>query len=295
MIEEKGGKTERMESYNILNETQREEIQNFIDRCSAFDYTCQEVYLGNEFNVYPKMKTFFLEREGENLAGFLYLYADHETTAEISAWVHPEKRRSGIFTRLFEEAVLEIKKYSYKKVLFKTEKAFSDVNKVLAGYPVNLSHKEYHMVADNGSGVTEKDIPGFSLREAQEKELGQLAEIMKAAFAGEEFEADVHVRTTFRTEKALLFTALYQNTPVGCVSVDTSGRRNYLYALCIDPKYQGNGYGRKMLCRTVNLLARLYDKEVSLDVDEENKTAIPLYQSCGFRQASELVYYAMDL
>src|SRR5699024_5799000 len=126
MIEEKGGKTERMESYNILNETQREEIQNFIDRCSAFDHTCQEVYLGNEFNVYPEMKTFFLEREGENLAGFLYLYADHETTAEISAWVYPEKRRSGIFTRLFEEAVLEIKKYSYKKVLFKTEKAFSD-------------------------------------------------------------------------------------------------------------------------------------------------------------------------
>lgn len=291
--DKKGSKI--MECYKSLNEIQKEEIQAFIDQCSRFDHTCQEVYLGSEFQAYPDMHCFYLEREEEKLTGFLYLYADQKTTAEVSAWVDPQKRRQGIFTRLLGAALQEMKKFSYQKLLFKTEKAFSGAEKILEKYPVTLSHQEFHMLADPQAEAAEKEIPGFSIREAKEEELGTLAEIMEAAFAEEDFEAKEHVKATYRAETALLFTALYREEPVGCVAVDTSGKCNYLYALCIDPKAQGKGYGRKMLCQVIKKLRSCSTKQISLDVDEENQTALPLYESCGFRQASQLVYYAMKL
>lgn len=283
-----------MEACSFLNEIQKQEIEELIICCEKTDHTCQEVYLGNDFTPYKDMNLFFLEKE-ETLSGVLVIFTDNRTSAEIMAWVHPEKRRKGIFTKLFSEARKELERYGYKKLLFKTEKACEGGEKAAASYPVTFSHREYHMVADVGACRPGKRIPGFCLKKAEEADLMNLAGILRRAFDDEEFDTEESVKATFQNPKAILFAAFFEEQLIGCVSVDLGGRRNYLYALCIAPEYQGKGYGREMLWSVKEILGVHDTKQVTLDVDEQNTAALPLYESCGFVKASQLVYYEMKL
>ena len=89
--------------------------------------------------------------------------------------------------------------------------------------------------------------------------------------------------------------ALFQEKPVGCVSVDQSGNGNYLFGLCIDPEVQHQGFGRCMLFEVLKQLRASDDREITLGVDRENLAALPLYQSCGFKERTETQYYEMSL
>jgi N-acetylglutamate synthase-like GNAT family acetyltransferase len=51
----------------------------------------------------------FLFYEENCLVGYLGLYIFNEIEAEVSAMVHPKKRKKGIFSTLLEHAKLEVK------------------------------------------------------------------------------------------------------------------------------------------------------------------------------------------
>lgn len=65
--------------------------------------------------------------------------------------------------------------------------------------------------------------------------------------------------------------------------------RVWLDRFMIDKQYQGKGYGKKALISLIeNLWIEYSDKEIFLSLYEENKVAMNLYISLGFRLNGEL-------
>ena len=155
-------------AYSVLSSEQKERIRAFVGFCNAQDHLHNEIYLGSEFKAYPEMKVFYLAQEGSEIVGFLMVYADDRESAEISACVLSSRRREGIFSALFQQAGMELKKYHYSKVLLKTEKAFEDQQAFLSHYPVSFSHSEFLMVFDASGCRPCAPKEGFSLRLARE-------------------------------------------------------------------------------------------------------------------------------
>lgn len=271
------------------------QIFDFLLDCGKQDQLYNEMYLGSEYNYYPDMHTFYIARDGENVTGFLMIYADTPECAELSACVLPRLRRQGIFTELFRLAQQELKKFRYSTIQLKIEKAFSDREELLAHYPVHYLHSEYVMIWKNCQSLPTVPADGFCLRPAVREDLPALAKIESESFGDPPDVSETYVTAAFEGEKSLLYTALLNETPIGCVSVDRAGRYQYLFALCIASSYRRQGFGRKLLCSVLPMLTADSRREITIGVDRENLAALPLYRSCGFTELTEIQYYEMNL
>lgn len=282
-------------SYTELPSDLKTQISGFLQDCGRQDHLYNEIYLGSEYNYYPEMHIFYTARDSETVVGFLMIYADNPDCAEISACVHPRMRRQGIFTELFRQARQELEKFRYSTVQLKMEKAFTGREEVLSHYPVRYLNSEYLMVWNRSRDLASASADGFSLRPALREDLDALAQIESEAFGDPPEVSKTYVTAAFEGEHSLLYTALLNQVPIGCVSVDRSGHYQYLFALCIASPYRHRGFGRRMLSLVLPRLSADSSREIALSVDEDNLAALPLYRSCGFSELTEIRYYAMNL
>ena len=59
------------------------------------------------------------------------------------------------------------------------------------------------------------------------------------------------------------------------------------------PDYRGKGYGRELLILAINKLKEFKVKAINLQVETENKNALNLYKSCGFKENYIMDYYRL--
>lgn len=285
----------KIRKYTELSNEYKERVRKCLGKCNEADKTYQEIYLENDFNTYKEMNCFFIAENQGGILGFLMIYGDKDTEAEISGFVMPEYRRQKIFSQLLHAAVQELKSYDYKKILFKADTVFQDLEAVMEHYPVKVSHYEYLMEGKPGrcKVVLEKD--GLHIEKAKKEDLPILKDIQAEAFHEPPVMAQKYVEQTFYGGKSEIFTARYKGQPVGCLSVDRSGMENHIYAVCVALEFRNQGIGRKMLAEVLKLLSEESERRITLGVELENKTALSLYESCGFQVMSKYCYYEMKL
>ena len=92
----------------------------------------------------------------------------------------------------------------------------------------------------------------------------------------------------------LYFVALYQNLVVGYVGVQTLGDELNLLKLAVLPQYQKLGIGFKLMEHTFEYRKLHKLSSYFLEVKENNKTAIKLYQKFGFKTESKREKYYSD-
>lgn len=91
---------------NVLEKEEKDQISRLTAVCNRADGTCNELFLTNEFNVYPEMPCFFrayVENGSTEpgLAGILIIYGDQEKMAEISAMYFLNRGEKGFFMLFF--------------------------------------------------------------------------------------------------------------------------------------------------------------------------------------------------
>jgi len=74
----------------------------------------------------------------------------------------------------------------------------------------------------------------------------------------------------------------------------TSGAAG-IYAFGVIPQVRGQGVGRELLTRVIDLLRREGYHEMSLEVDPDNTVARELYESVGFRTRTTYGYYRFGI
>jgi len=78
-------------------------------------------------------------------------------------------------------------------------------------------------------------------------------------------------------------------------SFSTSKLRGRIHMLGVDPNYQGRGIGRFMLLKGLNYLKAQGVRTVELTADSQNKAALSLYHSLGFRKAGVSLWFEKKL
>jgi len=61
------------------------------------------------------------------------------------------------------------------------------------------------------------------------------------------------------------------------------------------PAYRGRGLGRELLSRTVETLLAANHGHIGQEVETDNRNALGLYVSCGFREVTTYGYYHLEL
>jgi ribosomal protein S18 acetylase RimI-like enzyme len=79
--------------------------------------------------------------------------------------------------------------------------------------------------------------------------------------------------------------------PMGFCSTHRSGDTLHITALATDPEYRRRGGGRALLEAAISLGKRLRVAKITLEVGQENSSAIALYEGAGFTAIRTLLSY----
>jgi ribosomal protein S18 acetylase RimI-like enzyme len=82
---------------------------------------------------------------------------------------------------------------------------------------------------------------------------------------------------------------------IGKIDVSLSEESGSIFGFAVLPEHQGQGYGRQILARTVQEIFSSGQQNIWLEVSTENKQALSLYQSCGFKETGSYDYYRFPL
>ncbi len=91
------------------------------------------------------------------------------------------------------------------------------------------------------------------------------------------------IKKKLEFQPGLFFVALLDGQLVGSVMVGYEGHRGWLNYLAVLPKYQKQGYGRKLVEKAIEELKKLGCLKVNLQVRKTNTSVISFYEHLGFK------------
>jgi ribosomal protein S18 acetylase RimI-like enzyme len=312
-----------------LSQTELEEIQQLAQICNTEDKL--DLRLNWEaLRRRSKSETNdFLYYEQNTLIGFLGLYIFNSREAEVSGMVHPAYRRRGIFTQLLNAAQDEVRHRNIPTLLLIVEHSSTSGQALVRQIGTTYDHSEYKMILERFQQPANFD-ERLQFREARIDDLPAFKQITAEAFGMSDDEVDwypAHVlenparryylatltnviilqypesgskaqddqSTSYSSLKAV-----YTDAPngskevvIGKLDVSLEGQTAFIYGFAVLPEYRRLGYGRQILARTLQELLASGHERITLEVATENRNALSLYQSCGFRETSSYDYYAL--
>lgn len=234
----------------------------------------------------------FIYRVDGKIVGFLGMYSFISKEAELSGMVHPEYRRKGIFTSLFQEAVMECKKRGTSNLLLICPRSSQAARGWAECQGGSYAHSEYEMECFESPNTERISIAAVIRRVAGGDEHGA-AELDTICFGGD-FEDNLArmVKRMRDTDRSMYF-ATINGRVVGKVGIIHSER--YIGGLAVHPEFRGQGYGRGLLGYAVNKLRESEPERVMLEVACDNEGALTLYKSCGFTPTTVYDYYKITI
>lgn len=276
--------------YNALPEKEKQELFELVQECNKADGGYRLPYLDNNYNADPEMPAFFLaEMDGQTI-GFLSVYADEPSQAEVSLYVLPAYRRQGVANQLLVAFRKVADKYALTEIEYVAELAF------LNGHPDFARRFDYQN--DESEIWLAKSAQTFPLEEKEGIEVLQgsldLAEEI-ADFQSQVFETPLDVALKYAREavssaSSLLYILKKDGRVVASVSVDTDFGTNYFFGLAVDQDFQGQGLGSYLLLASMQDLNERNGQEFQIVVEKQNSRALKLYKKLGFKEMTEVVY-----
>jgi ribosomal protein S18 acetylase RimI-like enzyme len=235
-------------------------------------------------------KTDFLHYVNTKLVGFIGIYG-FGNKVEVCGMVDPEFRRRGIFTKLFKEALMEIKERQFRKILINAPGNSETAKGLLHSIPCKFDITEYQMRCTEI--LANPELDEIKVRIATPEDFDKEIQIEVECFGFEKEDA-IDFYHQVRREGRDFYVIEYHGDVVGKMRVSYFKGEAWIFGFGILPKFQGRGIGRKVLSYIVsNELKNGYN--VVLEVEAKNDHALRLYESCGFRKYSSQDYFDYKL
>lgn len=232
----------------------------------------------------------FLYYEDGALVGFLPLFSFNSTEAEMSGMVHPEYRRRGIFAALYGEARAECQRRGFSKILLIVEAASPAGQAFAHSLGASYDHSEYAMVLEEPRMPACLMEDRLHFRSAAPDDLPLLAHITARVFDLPENEVSWYSAERLERADHGLYVGELDGEVIGKIDVSFSAHGGLIYGFGVLPEYQGRGYGRQILARTIQEILARGKPDITLEVSVTNKNALSLYQTCGFKETSSYDY-----
>ncbi|MDA3833786.1 MAG: N-acetyltransferase [Spirochaetales bacterium] len=269
-------------------------IQNKADQ---HDGTVTELPLDYSLNRRQGIAPLLLANTQGKYVGYLSVFQPLEGTAELTAAVRPEYRKTHIFTRLIQTlrksyasetgSIMNIPKF-----LYVCNRNSLEGKGVLTHFGMTVNHTEYLMQLDlhiYQSGMFRRKKETL-IRKAELQDTEDLVRLFTQTFHESEAEARSYVNGALTNLARTQLIMFHKTTPAGLGSYIHEQGYTSIYGLGILPEYRGRGLGRTLLNSIIQEALR-HTRPIRLEVDSTNELALKLYQSCGFRSVSIYDYY----
>ncbi|KAI7282662.1 hypothetical protein KC345_g3362 [Hortaea werneckii] len=231
---------------------------------------------------------------GDQLIGLLSWFTSGGDYAQISAMVHPDYRREGVFRSLLQRAREDIAPLGVQKLSYRiphgSEEGLSAVQSLSAvfdrsEYAMSYAHTEF----------TSPVPPDLRLLPAAPQDFEFMVSCTSQAFGDPEEAAREYFLQTDEPER-VTYIAWTESQRIGLIRVNYVNEDTaFIHNFCILPSCQGKGYGGIVLRQTVGFLLQKPYSSIRLSVVTENVRALNLYLSAGFKINSEYKYYSGSL
>lgn len=277
-----------------LTQAELAEIKLLADRCNTYEGLEIKLNWSVLERRQPDQTNDFLYYENGALVGFLPVYSFNSTEAEISGMVHPDYRRRGIFTALYREARAECRSRGLARILLIVEPASPAGQAFARALGTTYDHSEYKMVLEEPR-VPARIDERLRFRPATPADLPLLAHITAVVFNLQESDVNWYAADKLGQAENGFYVGELDGVVIGKIDVSFSAQGGHIYGFGVLPEYQGRGYGRQILARTIQEILARGQQPVTLEVAVENKHALSLYYSCGFQETSCYDYYAIAI
>ena len=246
---------------------------------------------------YGKSYNEFFCRTDGMLVGYLGIFNLGGDAAELTGMVHPRYRRRKIFTRLYGLADKECRKRKFTEILLVCDhRSFSGLA-FLRSIGAARSFSEFEMKRQIPADIpgfetnaqTYSSAPAVSLQKACNSDAATVARINYSCFG---ITGDIGMLPEEEEERnRITYLIKLPSRTIGKIRMEQYGERGFVSGFGILPDYQGKGYGKQALQAALEILDRKGIKNITLEVNRDNKHALRLYESCGFRKESLTDYY----
>lgn len=272
-----------------LDKNDYTDINNLKNICIDYDSTFLKLEidykfsnLGNGSNNLNHINEFMLY-DVTKLVGYAGICDFGGEALEVNGMVHPEYRRKGIFSRLFSLVTDEFNKRNINQMLLLSD------NKSIAGIEFikklgcDYDHSEYDMNLD--MDINHELNTNLAFR--------KVTDIDKSKLSKENFEFFYEDEFNHNTDSSSQGTYVIENDGViiGKARLEVTDNIGGIYGLEVIPEYRGKGYGRELLLLSIKRLKEQNVNSITLQVETNNKNALNLYKSCGFRENYTMDYY----
>jgi ribosomal protein S18 acetylase RimI-like enzyme len=232
-----------------------------------------------------ELTDFFYYEDGK-LVGFVGLY-DFGSKVEICGMVHPNYRRKGIFTRLFDKAFYEIRKGRIKQVLLNAPSNSLSAKGFLQSIPCHFSFSEHQMKWSEIDLGDEEDI---ILRKSTHDDFETEIQLDISCFGFLEEDARKYNQRIRREETQDFYMIEADQERVGKIRIQHMNGETWIYGFAIFPQFQGKGIGRKALRKIIRKQHEM-GYTIFLEVEAKNANALKLYEKSGFKAFDSQDYY----
>lgn len=273
-----------------LNEEYIKDIKKLEKTCKEYDGMSGDAFLSNELNFNKDIKCYFLLCEGETLISFIYMFMPTPKEAEISACTLPEHRYKGYFKTLLQKAMDELKKFNVNEILFVHEPASKEAKIVLDKLKAKYHFTEYLLFYQGG-------MPEESLQlvTVTKNDMDHVIDLNIDIFNDSLSVSKSMVREAINSAKITPYMVMLDGEIMGVCNVNFESEDVSIFGLGILPKYQGLGYGKKMLNSLIEKLLSTGHKSITLEVNSQNSRAYNLYTKNGFKIKTQFDYYRMEI
>jgi len=276
--------------YSALPEKEKQALFELVQECNKVDGGYRLPYLDNNYNADPEMPAFFLAEMDDRTIGFLSVYADEPSHAEVSLYVLPSYRRQGVANQLLAAFSKVADKYDLTEIEYVAEQA------LLNAHPDFARRFDYQ--EDEAEIWLAQSAQTFPLdkREGIEVLQGSLDLVEEiAAFQSQVFNTPLDVALKYAREavssgSSLLYILKKDGRVVASVSVDTDFGTNYFFGLAVNQDFQGQGLGSYLLLASMQDLNERNGQDFQIVVEKQNTQALKLYKKLGFKEMTEVVY-----
>lgn len=235
-----------------------------------------------------------LHYQGDTLTGFVYLqHLRPDSEIEIYGMVHPDHRRKGVGTTLFEAAKAVWRQRGASGLLLVCDGALPSGKAFASANREEYRFSEHRMLLDPASIKRPQLSQGqqVQLQRAEVTEVPILTHLVSQAFDASEEEMENWITEVIPADNQRFYIGLLGGLPIGELRTVSFGEQIDIATFGVVPAYRGRGYGRQMLLAIVGLLLEEHWLDIALDVETKNANALGLYESCGFRKIRTCDYY----
>ena len=280
-----------------LNATELEAVKALSQVSKEFDGVAVKLNYSMLDTRKPEQITDFLYYQDGEIVGYMPLDC-FGTKAEITAVVHPEYRRRGIFKELYSAAMACPVAASCSSILMvnyrNSEAGIAAVKSLGLAY----ESSEYNMQVSS-AGVPELPVSAsMALKPVGIADVPLLASMLQTNFEHLDFDAEEMLGRELSRAGHYYALAVVDDQVIGHIGWIHSSNNCYIRGVGILPAWRGKGWGRSMIAAVMRQELQTPESAphlFELDVATQNESALSIYRSCGFESVTVYDYYTVPV